>query len=77
MMGKLASIESTISNIPKAELHVHLAGTLEPSLMFEIAERNKIKLKYATVEELKSKYSRPLSFLRHKEKRCFQGWTNI
>jgi len=56
MMGKLASIESTISNIPKAELHVHLAGTLEPSLMFEIAERNKIKLKYATVEELKSKY---------------------
>lgn len=41
---------------PKAELHVHIEGTLEPELMFKIAERNKIKLPYESVKELKEKF---------------------
>jgi adenosine deaminase len=50
-------MESFIKNIPKAELHLHIEGTLEPELMFEIAERNDIKLKYKSLEEVKAKYN--------------------
>lgn len=55
-MSRLA-INDFISGLPKAELHLHIEGTFEPELMFEIANRNQIKLKYATVEELKSAYN--------------------
>ena len=51
------TIENFISGLPKAELHLHIEGTLEPELMFEIAERNNIKLKYNSVEVLKSAYN--------------------
>jgi adenosine deaminase len=50
------SIESFIKSIPKAELHLHIEGTLEPEMMFEFARRNHVKLKYRTVEELRSTY---------------------
>lgn len=46
-----------INNIPKAELHLHIEGTFEPELMFEIAQRNNIELKYNSVEELKGAYN--------------------
>ena len=46
-----------IKGLPKAELHVHIEGTLEPELLFELAIRNKIQLKYPTVEALKKAYS--------------------
>lgn len=46
-----------IHGLPKAELHVHIEGTLEPELLFELAKRNKIDLKYPTVESLKEAYS--------------------
>lgn len=45
-----------IKNIPKAELHLHIEGTFEPELLFEIAQRNKIPLRYKTVEELRAAY---------------------
>ncbi len=45
-----------ISELPKAELHLHIEGTFEPELMFEIAQRNKVQLKYKSVEELKKAY---------------------
>jgi adenine deaminase len=48
--------ENFISGLPKAELHLHIEGTFEPELMFEIAARNNIKLKYNSVDELKSAY---------------------
>jgi adenosine deaminase len=45
-----------IDRLPKAELHMHIEGSLEPELMFELAERNGITLPYASVEALKALY---------------------
>ena len=41
-----------LTALPKAELHLHLEGSLEPELMFKLAERNQIELPYASVEEI-------------------------
>ena len=45
-----------IKSLPKAELHMHLEGSLEPELMFQLAERNKIKLRFKSIEEVKKAY---------------------
>lgn len=45
-----------IEQMPKAELHVHLEGTLEPELLFELAERNGIELPYRTPAEVVAAY---------------------
>lgn len=49
-------IEQLIHNIPKAELHCHIEGTLEPELMFELAKRNQIQLPFATPYEIRQAY---------------------
>ena len=46
-----------VAALPKAELHVHVEGTLEPELMFAVAERNGVRLPYASVEEVRAAYS--------------------
>ncbi|PSU33944.1 adenosine deaminase [Photobacterium lutimaris] len=45
-----------ISGLPKVELHLHLEGTLEPELMFTLAERNNVILPYSSIESLKAAY---------------------
>jgi adenosine deaminase len=42
--------------MPKAELHVHIEGTLEPELIFSLARRNQVSLDYQSVEELRAAY---------------------
>ena len=49
-------IEEFIKALPKAELHLHIEGSLEPELMFELAERNKVPLPFASVEEVQAAY---------------------
>jgi adenosine deaminase len=46
-----------VSPIPKAELHLHIEGTLEPELAFELAHRNGVDLPYADPEQLRSAYA--------------------
>ena len=43
--------------IPKAELHIHIEGSLEPELIFALAERNALALPYASVEDLRAAYA--------------------
>jgi adenine deaminase len=45
-----------IQGMPKAELHIHIEGSLEPEMMFEIAERNGVALRYASAEEARRAY---------------------
>ena len=51
------SITEFIEGIPKAELHLHIEGTFEPELMFEIAHRNQVSIPFQSVEELKNAYN--------------------
>jgi adenosine deaminase len=52
-MGELATF---IAGMPKAELHLHLEGTLEPALKFELAARNGLDLPYGSVDEMRAAY---------------------
>ncbi|MCC4796786.1 adenosine deaminase [Enterovibrio norvegicus] len=49
-------MEDFIRHLPKVELHLHIEGSLEPELMFKLAERNGISLPYANVEEARAAY---------------------
>ncbi|HAT85519.1 MAG TPA: adenosine deaminase [Rhizobiales bacterium] len=53
-MSDLAS--KLIDNLPKAELHLHIEGTLEPEMMLRLAKRNKISLPYKDVEDVRKAY---------------------
>ena len=46
-----------IAALPKAELHLHIEGSLEPELMFELARRNGIAIPFASVEEVRAAYA--------------------
>ncbi|MBI5805751.1 adenosine deaminase [candidate division TA06 bacterium] len=50
------SLTKFIRGLPKAELHLHIEGTFEPELMFKIARRNRIGLRYGSVAELRRAY---------------------
>ncbi|MGB0495776.1 MAG: adenosine deaminase [Kangiellaceae bacterium] len=50
-------ITQLIQKLPKAELHLHIEGSLEPALMFELAKRNNLAFPYSSVEEVKNAYN--------------------
>ena len=50
------SLPDALSRLPKAELHLHVEGTLEPELAFALAQRNGVRLPYGDVEELRRAY---------------------
>ncbi|WP_373533551.1 adenosine deaminase [Vampirovibrio sp.] len=55
-MSLTPTLEALIRQMPKTELHLHIEGSLEPELMFAIAQRNQIKLRFNSVEEVRAAY---------------------
>lgn len=51
------SRDALIARLPKAELHLHIEGSLEPELLFALAERNGVAIPFASVDEVRSAYS--------------------
>ncbi len=51
------SLIEFIKKSPKAELHLHIEGTLEPELMFRLAKRNNIKIPFSNIDEAKKAYN--------------------
>jgi adenine deaminase len=52
----MTSTEAYVRALPKAELHLHIEGTLEPELAFRLARKHRLALPYASVEELRAAY---------------------
>lgn len=53
----MTDLERFITGLPKAELHLHIEGSLEPELMFALAERNGVTIPFASVEEVRAAYA--------------------
>jgi adenosine deaminase len=53
----MSDLADFIRGLPKAELHLHIEGSLEPEQMFEFARRNRVSLPFATVEEVRAAYA--------------------
>lgn len=56
-MSDLQALIGKVARAPKAELHVHIEGTLEPETIFRFAGRNQVTLAYSSVEELRAAYA--------------------
>ncbi|MGZ5818865.1 MAG: adenosine deaminase, partial [Burkholderiaceae bacterium] len=52
-----AALRYIVQNMPKAELHIHIEGSLEPELIFALAKRNNITLSYPSVDALRQAYA--------------------
>ncbi len=53
----LDRLPELLRRIPKAELHIHIEGSLEPEMIFKLGERNGVSLPYASVEDLRKAYA--------------------
>jgi adenosine deaminase len=51
-----APTDDLLRKMPKAELHIHIEGSLEPEMMFEMAVRNRVTLRYSSVREVREAY---------------------
>ena len=56
-MNNFDKITNFINKAPKTELHLHIEGSLEPELMFKLSRRNKVKIPFKSVDEIKSAYN--------------------
>src|SRR3954467_8295142 len=53
----MTDLSAFIAGLPKAELHMHIEGSLEPELMFALAKRNQVDIPFKSVEEVRAAYS--------------------
>jgi adenine deaminase len=51
------ALEQLIRDIPKAELHLHIEGTLSPEMLFEKATKHALKLPYQSLEDVHNAYN--------------------
>ncbi len=51
------NLKEFIKKSPKAELHLHIEGTLEPELMFSLAKRNNVKIPFKNIDDVKKEYN--------------------
>src|SRR6059058_3764489 len=51
------TLRDIVQAMPKAELHIHIEGSLEPELIFALAQRNSVSLPYPSVEALREAYA--------------------
>jgi adenosine deaminase len=56
-MNSSNQLQQLAENLPKAELHLHIEGTLEPEMVLRLAKKNGVDLPYATADELKRLYN--------------------
>ena len=54
MIGQVENLSEFLAALPKAELHLHIEGTLEPEMMQFLAERHNIRLPWNSAEEIRS-----------------------
>ncbi|MBP8270703.1 MAG: adenosine deaminase, partial [Sphaerotilus sp.] len=52
-----ARLPALLRRMPKAELHIHIEGSLEPELIFKLAQRNGVTLPYPSIEALRAAYA--------------------
>jgi len=55
-LGGPGFVENEVMSLPLVELHLHIEGTLEPELIFQLAERNGLSLPWASLDELRAQY---------------------
>ena len=53
----MSDLKQLVARLPKAELHIHIEGSLEPAMMFELAARNAVELPYPDVESISNAYN--------------------
>jgi adenosine deaminase len=53
----MTDLDTFIAGLPKAELHMHIEGSLEPELMFPLAKRNRVEIPFESVEAVRAAYS--------------------
>jgi adenine deaminase len=53
----MSDLDAFIAGLPKAELHMHIEGSLEPELMFALARRNRVEIPFRSVEAVRAAYS--------------------
>ncbi len=50
------ALEAFVRRLPKAELHLHIEGSLEPAMLFEMAARRGVRLRFDSVEAVRAAY---------------------